>query len=100
MNCPTCRGTVGHRPGCPITRPSARAEMRRRVAKSLDNAIENGYELDEWSAREIAEDVHEYDSQFEDVEPIELVPHVEAWKGHRAVTGRSTARQHGVVDRS
>jgi hypothetical protein len=49
------------------------------VFQSLDNAVTNGYSLEDWTEREIAEDLHEYDSQFEGIDPNLLVPIVRDW---------------------
>lgn len=57
-------------------------EIRERVFKSLDSGIENGYELDNWSAEEIAEDLREYDVDLESV-PVSLVPFIQEWKDGR-----------------
>jgi archaellum biogenesis protein FlaJ (TadC family) len=52
---------------------------RDTVFQSLNNAIDNGYELEDWTEREIAENLHEYDAQFEGVDPNLLIPIVKDW---------------------
>lgn len=56
---------------------------QENVDRSLNQAIENGYMLDLWDAEDIAEDLHEYDSDFEDTDPNDLVPFVRDWKSRR-----------------
>lgn len=51
------------------------------VIESLNNAIENGYDnikTDEPS--DIADDLHNYDSQFENIDPTELIPAIIEWQ--------------------
>lgn len=54
-----------------------------QVDESLDSAIRNGYELDDWSAADIAEDLNQYDSQFEEVPTERLVALIQNWKDRR-----------------
>jgi hypothetical protein len=54
-----------------------------QVNESLNHAIENGYELDDWSAEEIASDLSQYDCQFEDCDVELLIPFIENWKNGR-----------------
>lgn len=58
-------------------------EFQKRINESLDSAIENGYELDEWSAEDIAADLNQYDSNFESFESKDLVPFIQTWKDGR-----------------
>ncbi len=53
------------------------------VDESLDSAIENGYELDEELAIDIAEDLTTYDARFEHVDIANIVPLVDSWKCRR-----------------
>jgi len=57
--------------------------LEQQVFSSLDSAVANDYDLREWSAEEIANDLHEYDADLESVSPAELLPHVQAWKEAR-----------------
>lgn len=54
-------------------------KIKQDVFESLDNAIENGYELLEWEPEDISKDLHEYDSQFENVSQEILLPIVKEW---------------------
>lgn len=58
-------------------------EFQKRINESLDSAIESGYELDEWSAEDIAADLNQYDSNFESFESKDLVPFIQTWKDGR-----------------
>jgi hypothetical protein len=62
----------------------------KSVRESLDSAIDNGYELDEWEASDIADDMHKYDATFEDVDSELLKPHIERW-----LEERKTAKAEG-----
>jgi ribosome-binding protein aMBF1 (putative translation factor) len=55
-------------------------DLKNRVFESLDNAIVNGYELLEWSDQDIADDLHEYDAELENVDSAELLPLVAEWR--------------------
>lgn len=55
----------------------------KTIAQSLDNAIANGYDFTLFTALQIAENLNQYDAQFEGKEPIELVPAVIAWQDSR-----------------
>lgn len=52
--------------------------MRQMLFESLNNAVENGYELREWSAADIAEDFGD-DPLFKNVEAEALIPLIEEW---------------------
>jgi hypothetical protein len=59
------------------------------VAKSLDTAIENGYDvLDGWTAAEIADDLASYDAGFEGVDPRAIAPHAQSWLDARRAAVR------------
>lgn len=62
----------------PPPRPTPE-ELPAAVAASLDSAVANGYDLPDWTALQIAEDMAEYDSAVEGIPVEELLPHVEAW---------------------
>lgn len=49
------------------------------IDESLNNAIENGYELGLWTAEQIAVDLSTYDAAFEDVDIEVLVPFISDW---------------------
>ena len=53
--------------------------------------MQNGYELMDWAAEDIAIDLHEYDAQFEKLLPMALVPYVQNWKGAQEVLRSTTA---------
>ena len=48
------------------------------VSQALDTAVENGYDFNGWTPSKIAEDLAEYDADFEG-QSKELVPLVIAW---------------------
>lgn len=50
-----------------------------QLTESLQHAIDNGYDLYEWSAIDIAIDIATYDSDYEGVEPLDLEPHIQKW---------------------
>lgn len=55
--------------------------FQEKVSASLDAAVQNGYELMDWAAEDIAIDLHEYDAYFEKIKPLALVPYIQNWKG-------------------
>jgi hypothetical protein len=57
------------------------------VHESLDTAIDNGYELDEWPAWNIADDLKDYDATFEEADPKDLLPHIKTWLEKRKEKG-------------
>lgn len=57
--------------------------LQKEINESLDNAIFNGYELDEWSSADIASDIGQYDLQFQNIEQDVLIPLIEVWKQSR-----------------
>ena len=58
-------------------------ECRGKIFESLDQALENGYELLGWEPEEIAIDLHDYDAQFENIDPALLVPVISEWQEQR-----------------
>lgn len=50
-----------------------------QVNENLDNAVANGFEMREWSAADIADDLIRNCADFENWEPSELIPLVEVW---------------------
>lgn len=54
-------------------------DLKKKIFESLDNAVDNGYELKEWPAENIALDLAEYDEFFESYTQPELVPHIVEW---------------------
>ena len=61
----------------------ARAIIEKGIHQALDNAIENGYDLLEWSDDDISEDLHEYDSDYEEITPGDILPYVKTWREKR-----------------
>jgi hypothetical protein len=57
--------------------------LREQVFESLQRAVENGYSFEGWDIEAIAVDMCDYDATFEDREPRELIPHIEAWRNER-----------------
>lgn len=53
--------------------------LRQHVFEALNNAIENGYDLRQWSAEQIIDDLNRYAADLEAYMPEELRPHIEAW---------------------
>jgi len=54
--------------------------LKDKVYESLNNAMANGYlELSTWTPAEIAEDLKEYNPDFEDIPEDQIIPHIEAW---------------------
>lgn len=53
------------------------------LIESLDSAIQNGYEINEWPASEIASDVNQYDSYFENINHETLVKPIQDWLDKR-----------------
>ena len=54
---------------------------QERINESLDNATINGYPLKQWTPETIAQDLIEYDVDFEEVDPVLLVPFIKNWLG-------------------
>lgn len=50
------------------------------VDEALDNAIENGYPVNTWTAFEVADDLTELDCDFEGYDRPDLIPFVEDWQ--------------------
>ncbi len=55
------------------------------INESLDNAIENGYELLDWSNEEIAVDLGTYDEEYEGLNE-ELIPFIQAWRETKGIS--------------
>lgn len=53
--------------------------LKAKIYESLNSAIDNGYELNDWPAEQIAQDLSEYDAFFEGYLEPELVPHIVSW---------------------
>ena len=53
--------------------------MQASLNLSLNNAMENGYELDLWSAEAISRDLSCYDEDFECEDPSTLIPFIQEW---------------------
>ena len=53
--------------------------LRAIVFESLDNAVENGYLFEGWTAEEIADDLVTYCSTVSPYTTDDLTPHVNAW---------------------
>jgi hypothetical protein len=61
--------------------PLVLTELRQKVFKSLDNALDNGYDqVLEYLPEIIADDLKDYDSSYEEIEPSALISHVQAWQ--------------------
>jgi hypothetical protein len=60
-------------------------DLRAAVFSSLDQARENGYSFEGWDVEAIAVDILDYDATYQDreLEPRELIPHIEAWRKER-----------------
>ena len=54
-------------------------QLRTMVFESCKNALENGYDVDKWSAAELADDIADYDPDLEGVNPLKMRPHCQAW---------------------
>jgi len=52
---------------------------QERVDESLDNAIDNDFEFRDLDPEQIAEDLSEYDSDFEDADLDTLTTQVKDW---------------------
>lgn len=59
--------------------------MKKQVFESLDNAVENGYDLKDWSAQDLAEDLSDYDSYFNDKNVDEIKTYVKQWQEERGM---------------
>ena len=55
---------------------------RSLVFDALDRASENGYAraMRVWSPLTVALDLCDKDTDFSEADPLDLIPHVEAWK--------------------
>jgi hypothetical protein len=54
-------------------------QIQSRVNESLDNAVENGYEIDKNDVVSVVNDLIEFDADLEDKNPDELIPYVQRW---------------------
>lgn len=68
--------------------------MTALVKESLDSAITNGYDIEDWGAEGIAEDMGSYDGTVDQLPVKFLVPYVEAWLEERRI-----ARAESGADR-
>jgi hypothetical protein len=59
--------------------------IRAIVFRELAAAIENGYPVDRWSARDAADNLARYSPALDDRDPEELVPAVNEWLQSRRV---------------
>lgn len=59
---------------------------QERVDRSLNQALDNGYDLHFWPAENIAADLAEYDVDFEGVDPKTIEPFVADWKKRKEAT--------------
>ncbi len=55
-------------------------EFEQKVFDSLDNAVNNGYDLSTFSIEEIANDLKEYDSDMAKIKPEKLIPIIRKWR--------------------
>lgn len=53
------------------------------VSEALENALAEGYALDKWTDFAIAYDLVSYNSDYEDVNPDQLIPFIQEWKRNR-----------------
>jgi hypothetical protein len=53
--------------------------VRERVFEALDNAVENGYALDEWAASEVADDLLTYCADLEGLDVDDVLPFIIEW---------------------
>ena len=51
----------------------------KQVFESLNNAVDNGYNIHEWDTDAIVEDLCSYDAQYENVSQSDLKPFIEKW---------------------
>lgn len=66
---------------------------QEQVDRSLNSAIDNGYDIETWPAWKIAEDIHEYDASFEDLHPPTLVPYIQDWLDRRIASRLNEVKQ-------
>lgn len=52
--------------------------MREKIFELLNNAVENGYDLSGWDARQLADDLGDYAPDMEG-RADEALPHIQAW---------------------
>lgn len=74
LECPLCE----HR----VSQPELSSTIFQMISESLNNAIENGYEMDleNWTPTKVAQDLTRLDTQFENVPPSALEPFIRNWK--------------------
>jgi hypothetical protein len=58
-------------------------KLYQLVVQSYKIAIANGYDLDEWSALEVAQDMCAYDADIEDYSEKEVLMCVESYRKNR-----------------
>ena len=54
-----------------------------QVSQALDQALENGYPIDQWQINFVVEDLMTYAKEFESTSASDLVPLIEQWKASR-----------------
>jgi hypothetical protein len=54
-------------------------DLRTRVFRSNDQAVENGYAIGTWPVDQIVTDLLDCDSAFEGMTSEQVRPHCEAW---------------------
>lgn len=53
---------------------------QQQVNQTLNNALENGYPIDQWPIQFLIEDIILYDKQFENVKASDIIPFIKRWK--------------------
>lgn len=50
------------------------------IDETLNSAVENGYDLNGWQASELADDITDYSSQYEGIDPTIIAPYILDWQ--------------------
>jgi hypothetical protein len=71
-------------------------DLAERVAAALDQALENDYDLTDWKAADVADDLISHSADFNSSVEDDLIPHIEAWQALRKAARTPTPCRHGV----
>ena len=54
-------------------------KIQELIDNSMNLAIGNGYDFEDWDVKDIALDLANYDVTFENINPVYLIPFIEKW---------------------
>ena len=79
IECGQGSGAANMNEGQGMPRLCCSMTLEEQVHQSLNFGVDNGYDLTERSAQELADDLQDFCQQYEELESEELAPHVQTW---------------------